>query len=305
MGKRINEFKKSVRDMDVFKWILFITLTIYTLTMFFVLYFGFINSIKSSFDFLGKNVFGFPRTDNEVFYGWKFSNYVEMFSMFRVQAKPVGQMPRDVYVAEMFVNSLFYSVFMSLFTIGTQLMVAYAVAKYNFIGKNFLYNLAIVVMIIPIVGSLASEMQFATELHLKDSFIGLCIMRCRYPGLYFLVFYAAFKSVSWTYAEAAQIDGAGHLNIFLSLMLPLVVNIITAVFVLQFIANFNDYQTPMLFVPNSPTIAYGLYQYKFNSQTEPPRIIAATMFTCLPIIALFILFRNKIMGNVNVGGIKG
>ena len=304
MGKHIKEFKKSIRNMDVFKWILFVTLSIYTLTMFFVLYFGFINSVKSTFDFNRKNVFGFPRQDN-ILYGWRFSNYVEMFSMFRVQAKPVGQMPRDVYVMEMFVNSLFYSVSMSLFTIATQLMVAYAVAKYNFVGRNFLYNLAIVVMIIPIVGALASEMQFATELHLKDSFIGLCILRCKYPGLYFRVFYAAFKSVSWTYAEAAQIDGAGHLSIFLNLMLPLVSSTITAVFVLQFITNFNDYQTPMLFVPNSPTIAYGLYQYKFNSQTEPPRIIAATMFTCLPIIALFIIFRNKIMGNVNVGGIKG
>jgi ABC-type glycerol-3-phosphate transport system permease component len=228
-----------------------------------------------------------------------------MFSMFSVQSKPIGQMPRDVYFMEMFGNSLFYAVAMSFFTIATQLMVAYAVAKYKFVGRNLYYNVAIIVMIIPIVGALAAEMQLASDLGLRDSFLGICIMRCKYPGIYFLVFYASFKSISWTYAEAAQIDGAGHLKIFLNLMLPLVSSTITAVFVLQFIANFNDFQTPMMYVPNSPTIAYGLYQYKFNSQTEPTRIIAATMFSCLPIIAIFIVFRNKIMGNVNVGGIKG
>lgn len=303
MAKRVKEFKKSIRSMDLFKWVLFIVLALYTLSMIFVLYFGFINSIKSTFDFMRGNIFGLPREGQ--LYGWKFSNYIDMFSVFKVQSKPLGQMPRDVYVGEMFVNSLFYTVLMSLFMIATQVMVAYAVAKYRFVGRNFLYNLAIVVMIIPIVGALPSQMQFAVTLGLKDSFLGICIMKCNYPGIYFLVFYAAFKSISWTYAEAAQIDGAGHLKIFLNLMLPMVSSTIMAVFVLQFIANFNDFQTPMMFVPNAPTVAYGLYQYKFTGRTNPPATIAATMFTCLPIIALFIVFRNKIMGNVNVGGIKG
>jgi ABC-type glycerol-3-phosphate transport system permease component len=219
--------------------------------------------------------------------------------------KPAGQKQRPVGFFEMFGNSLLYSVSMSVFTIATQVMVAYACAKYNFKGRNLLYNIAIVVMIIPIIGSLASEMQFAEALNFRNSFIGVCIMRCKYPGIYFLVFYATFKSISWTYAEAAQIDGASHIKIFFNIMLPLISSTLTAVFVLQFIANFNDYQTPMIFIPNSPTIAYGLFLYKSDPQNSPTSVLAATMFSCLPVFILFIIFRNKIMGNVNVGGIKG
>ncbi len=298
-----NNFVKAVKSMDVFLWILFSVVLLYILSMIFVLYFGFINSVKSITDFFRGNLFGFPRQG--VLYGWKFSNYVDIFNDFYVQVKPLGQIPRNVYLAEMLGNSLLYSIMMSIFTIATQVMVAYAVAKYDFKGKGLLYNLAIIVMIVPIVGSLASEMEFATALGLKNSFIGVCIMRCKYPGMYFLVFYAAFKNVSWTYAEAAQLDGAGHWRIFLTLMLPMLTSTLIAVFILQFIANFNDYYTPMIFLPNNPTMAYGLYQFKFNSQTEPTKIIAATMFTCVPMIIIFVIFRNKIMGNVNIGGIKG
>ena len=98
-------------------------------------------------------------------------------------------------------------------------------------------------------------------------------------------------------------DGAGHWMIFWKFMLPLIGSTLSAVFVLQFIANFNDYYTPMIFVPNKPTIAYGLYMYKITP--EQPRVLAATIFSCLPVLVLFIISRNKIMGNVSVGGIKG
>lgn len=303
MGKRFKEFKKSVKSLDAFKTILFITLIVYVLSIIFVLYFGLVNSLKSEYDFYRKNYFGLPREG--ALYGWKFSNYIDMFTEFQVMVKPIGERPRPAYFLEMFGNSLLYSVGMSIFTIATQVMVAYACAKYTFKGRNLLYNIAIVVMIIPIIGALASEVQLANTLQLRNSFVGVCIMRCKYPGIYFLVFYATFKSISWTYAEAAQIDGASHLKIFLNIMLPLVSSTLTAVFVLQFIGNFNDYQTPMIFIPDSPTIAYGLFLYKSDTQIAPTKVLAATMFSCVPVVILFIIFRNKIMGNINVGGIKG
>ncbi len=298
-----NHDSKKFKDMDVFLWILFSVISVYVLSLLFVFYFGFINSIKSITDFFRGNVFGVPREG--ILYGWKFSNYIDIFTDFYVQVKPLGEAPRNIYLAEMLGNSLIYSIMMSLFTIGTQVMVAYAVAKYDFKLKGVLYNVAILVMLIPIVGSLASEVEIATALGLKNSVLGVCIIRCKYPGLYFLVFYAAFKNVSWTYAEAAQLDGAGHWRIFTTLMLPMLTNTLVAVFILQFITNFNDYYTPMIFTPNNPTMAYGLYTFKFNSQAEPTKIIAATMFTCIPMLTIFLIFRNKIMGNVNIGGIKG
>lgn len=294
--------RKFFRKMDLFESILFFVVLVYTLSIIFVLYLGMLNSLKTYDDsvYYG-NFFGLPDSR----YGWQFKYYTtELFEKFRVQ--PLGQ-ANYVYFFDMMFNSLYYSVFMTFFTIATQIMVAYACAKFTFKLNKVLYITAIVTMIVPIVGSLASEVQIAESLGLRNSVIGVCIMRCRYSGLYFLVFYAMFKNISWTYAEAAQIDGANNLRIFLQIMLPLTLSTVSAVFVLQFISNWNDYYTPMIFVPQMPTIAYGLFEFNGYPEREAatPLKLAASMATCVPVVIVFIIFRNKIMGNVAIGGIKG
>jgi ABC-type glycerol-3-phosphate transport system permease component len=292
------------RKMDLFETIMFVTILLYSISIIFVLCFGLLNSLKDFLDFETGNVFGLPRKE---FGGWRFSNYIDVFNKCRTQVIRNDGM-YYVYIEEMFLNSLIYSVLSTLFIMASQIVVAYTVAKYNFKLKKVYYNVAIIVMLIPIIGALPSQMRFAEVLGLKNSMIGLCVMRSSYTGMYFLVFYAMFKNISWTYAEAAQIDGAGHFKIFIEVMLPLVMSTLVAVFILQFIGNWNDYYTPMLFIPEKVTIAYGLYVFK-NTTTDTgirtPTVLGASFLSCVPIITLFILFRNKIMGKINVGGMKG
>ena len=84
-----------------------------------------------------------------------------------------------------------------------------------------------------------------------------------------------------------------------------------AVFILQFIVNWNDYYTPMLFIPEKTTIAYGLFTFQSLTGTHmggyiyKQHHIAAALLTCIPIVIIFVVLRNKIMGNVTAGGIKG
>jgi ABC-type glycerol-3-phosphate transport system permease component len=187
----------------------------------------------------------------------------------------------------------------------TQVMVAYAVAKYDFKLKNWYYRVAIIVMLIPIVGSLASELAFAEFFKFNNNVFGVSFMRAKYPGVYFLVFYATFRSVSSTYMEAAELDGAGHLQIFFQIMLPLIKSSLFAVFILLFIQNWNDYYTPMIFLKSKPVMTYALFLLQSDGQLELNRKFAACVASAIPIVLLFIIFRNKIMGNVTMGGIKG
>lgn len=295
--------RKRKNRMDVFMTVIWLIVFMYLLSMIFILGFGLLNSLKYWVDFNTGNIFGLPSKE----YGWRFDNYSQMMQSFYVQIKPLHQRPKEIYMLEMFLNALLFAVITSFFTIITQVMTAYGVAKYDFKLGKLIYAVAIIAMIIPIVGSLASQVRFAQVLGLNNSFIGVAIMNCKYPGVYFLVFYATFKSVPWTYAEAAQIDGAGHWSIFLKIMLPMIASSLFAVFILYFIQFWNDYYTPMIFLPNKPTISYGLYWYQSNTNTDMtiPIQLAASFATSLPIIILFCIFRNKIMGNVNVGGIKG
>jgi len=293
---------KIKQTFDAFKIIVYSLILVYIASMLYLLFFGALNSVKDWKDFNLGNILGLPSKE----FGWAFDNYVRVINEFYVEIRTkTGIFP--VYIEEMFLNAFLYAVSMSLFSIATQVMTAYAVSKYNFRGSKFIYMVAVVVMLIPIVGALPSQVEFAHFFNFDNSLIGICIMNCKYPGIYFLVFYAAFKNVSWTYSEAAQIDGAGHLKIFLQIMLPMVGSTIAAVFILHFIQFWNDYQLPMIFLPLKPTVSYGLYKFQNNVNTtmSTPIKLCAAFVSAVPVIILFIAFRNKIMGNVAMGGIKG
>lgn len=296
---RVKKNNRISRRMDAFQIILYVIVAVYCLSMVYVLLFGLINSLKDATDFEWLNPFGFPHKE----FGWKFDNYSKVLKEFKVSSMSMGG--EEVGFMGMFVNSLLYAVFMSLLSMATQIMVAYAIAKYDFRLKPLLYGVAVIVMLLPIIGSLASEVQMADIFNFRNNLLGICLMKCKYAGLYFLVFYATFRSVSWTYAEAAQIDGAGHLKIFIEIMLPLIKSTVFAVFILLFIEFWNDYYTPMIFLPQSPTMSYGLFVFQTDNRASQPIQLAACLLTCLPILVLFVVFKNKIMGNVTMGGLKG
>ena len=296
---RVKKNNRISRRMDAFQIILYVIVAVYCLSMVYVLLFGLINSLKDATDFEWLNPFGFPHKE----FGWKFDNYSKVLKEFKVSSMSMGG--EEVGFMGMFVNSLLYAVFMSLISMATQIMVAYAIAKYDFRLIPLLYGVAVIVMLLPIIGSLASEVQMADTFNFRNNLLGICLMKCKYAGLYFLVFYATFRSVSWTYAEAAQIDGAGHLKIFIEIMLPLIKSTVFAVFILLFIEFWNDYYTPMIFLPQSPTMSYGLFVFQTDNRASQPIQLAACLLTCLPILVLFVVFKNKIMGNVTMGGLKG
>ncbi len=297
MLENIKVKNRKYIKMDAFTIVLYALVTIYCLSMLYVLFFGLVNSLKDATDYEWNNPFAFPNSE----FGWKFGNYAKVFKDFNVFT--VGG--KQVYIPSMFLNSLLYAGLMSLFCMATQVITAYAVAKYDFKGKRLIYGVAIVVMLLPIIGSLASEVQIANFFGFRNNLIGVCIMKCKYPGIYFLVFYATFKSLPWTFAEAAQIDGAGHFRTFIQIMLPLIRSTLFAVFILLFIEHWNDYYTPMVFLPEKPTMSYGLFIFQTDNKASTPIQLAACILACVPILIVFAAFKDKIMSNVTMGGIKG
>ena len=152
---------KMSRKMDAFQVVLYVIVTIYCLSMIYVLLFGFVNSLKDATDYEWNNPFGLPSKE----FGWHFDNYAKVLSDFKVFT--LGG--NEVYLMQMFFNSLSYAVLMSLFCMATQIITAYAIAKYDFRGKSVLYGVAVVVMLLPIIGSLASEVQMAEAFNFRNN----------------------------------------------------------------------------------------------------------------------------------------
>jgi raffinose/stachyose/melibiose transport system permease protein/N-acetylglucosamine transport system permease protein len=161
-------------------------------------------------------------------------------------------------------------------------------------------------MVIPIVGATPSSIQMMERLHLMDTLIGLWLRSLTFTGTSYLIFYAAFKMLPWAYAESAFIDGASHVTVMFRIMLPLVLNTIGVMFLITFVGLWNDYQTPMIYWNDYPTISVGLFGFMLDpTHSSVPLKIGCCMVTVVPILLLFLLMRKKMMGNLTIGGLKG
>ena len=281
-----------------FTIVLLIVLAAYVLSMFTLIGWALITSFKSPNDFR-TNAIGMPEK-----FVW---NYTFVYTKFYVSVLTESGM-EVVYMETMFVYSILYSLGCAFFQTLVPCITAYLCARFNYKFSKIVYTAVIVVMILPIVGSLPAELQMAKFWGLYDSIWGLWIMKANFLGMYFLVFYDGFKGLSMTYTEAAKIDGASNMHILLAIVLPLVKNIFFTVMLVNFIGFWNDYQVPLLYMPSYPTVAYGMYNMantRENNLSSVPMRMTGAMLMFIPIFTLFLIFQKRLLGNLTVGGIKG
>ena len=311
------KMKKKLQPVDI---IVFILLTLLSSVLILLLAWGLLTSLKSYDDFayMG-NVIGLP--DLSV-YGAKtalaFGNYRRILfsTVFQFSATDasyyssifgyVSNAPEKTFkFVDFLLNSFIYSIVCSFVHAFVAFACAYLCAKYKFRFSEFVYVLMLVVMAIPIVGSSPAMIELLRDLAIYDTFFAMIALNFNFTGVYFFVFYAHLSGISNTYMEAAEIDGASQLGTFMRIIFPICAKVFFTVFLLQFIQTWNDYQTPLIYIPSYPTLAYGLWHYiNVDSTGSVPMKLSGCMVMAVPLFVLFIAFQNKLMGNVSVGGLK-
>lgn len=268
-------------------WIVFVIFALYALSLLYPFLWLLMNSFKTRKDFF-LNVNGFPEA-------WVFENWKNSFTL----------SANKVTMPMMYVNSIFLTVGSTFFAMMSSSATAYVITKYKFRGRNFMYAFAVIIMMIPTMGSMASTYKMYTSIGLVNTYTGIFIFSFGGFGSYFLILYAFYKNLSWTYAEAAQIDGAGHWRIYFTIMLPMAMPVLASVGILLVIGYWNDYFTIYMYAPNKATIAYGIQAISDQNKNNLPQVFAAMLSSMIPILVLFACFQKKIMNNMTVGGIKG
>ena len=282
--------------------ILMSVLILYSVSLLLPILWGLSTSLKTDLDFY-LNPFWLP---DGWFWNWQWSNYSYAFMNFVVKVE-AGAGFRIIYMEEMFLYTILYALGCAFFQSFVCCVVAYMVVKFDYFFSKVIYTVVIVAMILPIVGSLPSEIQMSRALGFFDTIWGMWIMKSHFLGMYFLVFHAMFRGIPKEFADAARVDGAGNFQVLFSIMMPLVRNTLFTVILLNFIGYWNDYQVPLIYLPSSPTIAYGLYLFNFstiNSLSTIPMKITGCMIMMLPILIVFLIFRNRLIGNISIGGLK-
>ena len=235
---------------------------------------------------------------------WNFSYVFSQFVVHVSTETRVGV----VGMAEMYLYSFVYAGWSAFFNTLVPCITAYLCARFKYKFSRVVHTMLLITMVIPVVGSLPAEIRMAQSLGLYDQIWGMWILKTNFLGMYFLVFYNIFKALPASYTEAAKIDGAGNMSVLLRIALPLVRNTFFTVFLIYFIQYWNDYQTPLIYLPSYPTIAQGMYTVSVTPTQEMsyvPMRLAAAILMLVPILVIFLIFQKRLLGNLTVGGIKG
>ena len=234
-----------------------------------------------------------------------FDNFKRVLTEFSYPVTLPDGTPAAYYFGGMLLNSILYAGGCALAGCTCPMIVGYCTARFPNRFSKFLIDMVYVLMALPIVGKIGSEIEITQKLGLYNSIPGIWFLKFHFLGMYTLIYHANFKTMAKEYFEAAYMDGASHFTIFFKIMLPLVTKTWTICFLLQFISYWSSYSDALYFLPDKPTLALALLNFnKLPASTETMQLAAAFLIA-IPSLTLFALFKDKFVTNIQTGGIKG
>lgn len=248
--------------------------------------------IHSFWDFF--RISGKPQFDS-----WK--NVVNEFSV----TTDVG----DQNLLNMLVNSIWFTIAKVSLSLMASFILAYAVAKFNFPGKNLIYIIAVFVQTIPLFGTGSASYKLFDALNMVNNPTLFWFAWVTGFDFTFIILHGTLTGISDSYSESAKIDGANNLTIFLKIIVPMVAPVLLALFISNSLSVWNDYSTIMVYLKDYPTLSYGLYVFQTGesiyARNAPAIQNAATIISALPIVLIYSFSQKLILTNISVGGLKG
>jgi multiple sugar transport system permease protein len=208
-------------------------------------------------------------------------------------------------VAQWFVNSLVISTFTTAFTVVLNLLAGYAFARVRFPGRNMLFILALATLMIPVQAIMVAQFKLVTGLEISGTYWAVIL-----PGAAaaFGIFLARqfFLSIPQELIEAARIDGAGHVRVFLGIVLPLSKPLIAVLILLTLLGSWNDFAWPLIALKDADlfTLPIGLLYLKGQSTPDYSASMALALVSVLPMVMLFLAFQRYFVQGFARSGIR-
>lgn len=221
-------------------------------------------------------------------------NYIDAFS-----AVPLGRY---------FFNTTVFTVATTALMLIVIIPAAYAFARLNFRGKNLVFTLFLSLMMIPSELVVITNFVTVTNLDLRNSFTGL-ILPSVTSVFYIYLLKETFSQIPSELYYAAKVDGTSDFKYMCRVMIPIARPTIVTVTILKVIECWNSYVWPRLVTDDAAyyLVSNGIQEIRENGfgRENIPAMMAAVVVISLPLIVLFLIFKDKIMEGVARGGTKG
>ena len=275
--------KRKVRNTIVYA-----LLTLWAIMVLFPFYWMVLSSIKS---YSAYNAEYIPQL---ITLAPTLENYISAFT-----AVPLGRY---------FFNTLFFTLSTTAAMLVVTVLAAFAFARLEFKGKNLVFTLFLALMMIP--GELVVITNFVTitNMDLRNTFTGL-ILPSITSVFYIYLLKENFAQIPDELYLAAKVDGTSDLKYLLKVMVPICKPTIVTVLILKVIECWNSYVWPRLITDDKMyfLVSNGIQEIRENGfgRENIPAMMAAVVVISIPLIIIFLIFRNKIMEGVSRGGTKG
>ena len=272
----------------VFKTFMYIFLAFWGVVVLFPFYWMVLSSIKSYASYMGERLPKFVATDPT------FENYINAFT--------------QVPLAKYFLNTLIFTLITTALMMLVIVFAAYAFARLDFKGKSLLFVGFLALMMIPNELVIITNFVTITNMNLRNTFLGL-ILPSVTSVFYIYLLKENFEQVPDELYYAAKVDGTSDLKYLFKVMIPVCRPTIITVIILKVIECWNSYVWPRLITDDANyfLVSNGIQEIRENGfgRDNIPAMMAAVVAVSLPLIILFLVFRNKVMEGVSREGTKG
>lgn len=228
--------------------------------------------------------------------GVHFENYIKAWKTQKV----------SVY----FMNSLLYTLSSCFLVVAVAAPAAYVLSRFRFRGSKLIYSAIAAALGVPIIMIIIPLFGVTTTLGIGNS-RPLIIFLYTAKNVPFTCFFliSFFRNLSFTFEEAAAIDGCSPIKTFWKVMLPLTQPGIITVSIFNFIAIWNEYFMSLIFANKSSLrpVAVGLFNMvqSMRYTGDWGGLFASVMIVLLPTVVLYVVLSEKIIAGVTGGAIKG
>ena len=231
---------------------------------------------------------------------WRWENYVDAVTY---KARVLGYIPFARYAR----NTLYLVILSVIGTVLSNSLVAYGFARINWPGRDWAFGLTIATMMIPFSVLVVPQYVVFKTLGWVGSPKPLWVPAFFGSAFNIFLLRQFFKSLPFELSDAAKIDGCNEFTIYKDVILPLAKPALAVVALFNFLAVWNDFQGPLIYLTDQKTytLAYGLQAYQSqHGGTQWPLLMAASTIVVAPVIVMFFLAQKTFIQGITVTGMK-
>lgn len=212
----------------------------------------------------------------------------------------------DVSMLQAFYNTGFITVVSTVVQLAVASLAAYAFAKINFKGKGIVFTMFLCTMMMPTEVTIVPRFMLFKTVGLYNNRWAVILPHFFNASAIFMLrqFYMGLPT---DLMEAAKIDGAGHVQIFGRIMMPLTKSALISLAMLSFISCWNEYMTPLIFLAkkNLYTISQVIRWYMLDDLQRYDLNMAAATSAIVPVLILFVFCQKYFVEGIATSGVKG